>query len=414
MDLREQRGALLRLAIVVVVGLVVADLFGALDTVLVVLSLVVMIILHEFGHFVAAKRAGMKVSEFFVGFGPRLWAVTKGETTYGIKVLPLGGYCRIIGMTNAEVVDPADEPRAYRNQSTWRRLTVACAGSFVHFVLALVLLFILFIGPGDIGNFVTDPPANNPIAAVDGFTTGKSPAQQAGLEPGDRLVAINGLHFSTWDQVSAYLKTRPGQTVTLTIERHGRMLTLAPVVLANGAKVILTGTKAPLYNKPTGLLGIEVSSVVKFGFAGSVEHAGTSFGSTVVYSVTAIGHVVGNFSGYVNMIRNSKAAATGKRFVSPVGVVVLAHEATQIGWSEVLYLLILINIFVGIFNMVPLLPMDGGHVVIALYEKVRSLWARQPYHADVNKMAPVVYVVFAVLLFYAVTAMFMDLRQVLS
>jgi len=93
---------------------------------------------------------------------------------------------------------------------------------------------------------------------------------------------------------------------------------------------------------------------------------------------------------------------------------VLAHEATEIGWSEVLYLLILINIFVGLFNMVPLLPMDGGHVVIALYEKVRSLWARQPYHADVNKMAPVVYVVFAVLLFYAVTAMFMDLRQVLS
>lgn len=111
MDQREQTGALLRLAVVVAAGLIVAELFGALATVLVVLALLVMIVLHELGHFVAAKRAGMKVSEFFVGFGPRLWSVRKGETTYGIKALPLGGYCRIIGMTNVEKVAPADEPR---------------------------------------------------------------------------------------------------------------------------------------------------------------------------------------------------------------------------------------------------------------------------------------------------------------
>ena len=106
MDQREQRGALLRLALIVVSGLVVAAYFGALATVLVVLGLLVMIVLHEFGHFVAAKRAGMKVTEFFVGFGPRVWSVTKGETTYGIKALPLGGYCRIIGMTNVEEGGP--------------------------------------------------------------------------------------------------------------------------------------------------------------------------------------------------------------------------------------------------------------------------------------------------------------------
>ncbi len=130
MDPREQRAALLRLAIVVIAGLVVAAYFGALATVLVVLGLILMIVLHEFGHFVAAKRAGMKVTEFFVGFGPRLWSVTKGETTYGVKALPLGGYCRIIGMTNVEEVDPADEPRAYRNQPTWRRADRCFSGLF--------------------------------------------------------------------------------------------------------------------------------------------------------------------------------------------------------------------------------------------------------------------------------------------
>jgi len=412
-DLREQRGALLRLGVVLAAGLVVAQLFGALATVLVVLSLVVMIILHEFGHFVAAKRAGMKVTEFYVGFGPRLWSVTKGETTYGVKALPFGGYCRITGMTSAERVDPADEPRAYRNQPTWRRLTVACAGSFVHFVLAFVMLFILFIGPGDIGNFVA-PPADSPVQSVSSFTTGESPAQQAGLRPGDRIVAVNGHHFATWDQLSAYLRAHPGLTVVLTVERGGRMVVLRPVVLANGAKVVVSGYKTPFYTTPTGLLGVVPSDVVRFGLMGAIEHSGTAFGSTVAYSVTAIGRVIADFGTYLKDIESPQAAATNPRFVSPVGVVVLAHEATQVGWSEVLYLLILINIFIGIFNMAPLLPMDGGHVVIALYEKVRSTWARRPYHADVNKMAPVVYAVFAVLFFYAVTALFMDLRQAFS
>ena len=277
MDDHEQRGALLRLGFVVVAGLVVAAFFGAFETVLVVLALLVMIVLHEFGHFVAAKRAGMKVSEFFVGFGPRLWAVTKGETTYGIKALPLGGYCRIIGMTNVEQVDPADEPRAYRNQPTWRRLTVALAGSFVHFVIAFVLLVVLFIGPGDIGNFIANPAASNPIAAVDSFTSGPSPAQIAGLRPGDSIIAVNGHHFARWDELTSYLRARPGQKVALTIKRDGRTFTTS-TVLANGSKVIVKGETSPVYTKPTGLLGIEAGPV-RLGILGSIGQAGSSFGA---------------------------------------------------------------------------------------------------------------------------------------
>jgi membrane-associated protease RseP (regulator of RpoE activity) len=416
MDQREQRGALLRLAVVVVAGLVVAQLFGALATVLVVLALLVVIVLHELGHFVAAKRAGMKVSEFFVGFGPRLWAVRKGETTYGIKALPLGGYCRIIGMTNVEKVDPADEPRAYRNQPTWRRLTVACAGSFVHFVLAFLMLVFLFLGPGDIGNFVSNPPSDSPVAAVEGFAGGPSPAQLAGLKAGDRITAVNGRHFSGWEQLTAYLRARPGQRVALTIERAGHSF-VTSLVLANGAQVRLKGQKAPLDAKPTGLLGIEIQpSPVRFGLLGSIEHAGRAFGATAVTSVSGLGRVVSDFGGYTHMLASQKAAdsPTAERFVSPVGVVRLANQATRIGLSEVLYLLVLINIFVGIFNMLPLLPFDGGHVAIAIYEKLRSLRSKRPYHADVNKLAPVLYAVLAVLAFYAVSSLFLDLRDVLS
>ncbi|HYA45347.1 MAG TPA: site-2 protease family protein, partial [Acidimicrobiales bacterium] len=268
MDQREQRSALLRLALVVVCGLVAASILGALDTVLVVLALLFMIVLHEFGHFVTAKLAGMKVSEFFVGFGPRLWAVQKGETTYGVKALPLGGYCRILGMTNVEEVDPAEEPRAYRSRPTWRRLSVAVAGSFMHFLMAFVLLTVLFFGPGDVGNFIANPPSDNPIAVVDHFTKGKSPAQQAGLRPGDRILAVNGLHFAGWDELTAYLRAHPGKEVVLTIGRSGRTFRTA-TVLADGSRVVIAGERSPVYSKPTGLLGIETGPV-RYGFVGSV------------------------------------------------------------------------------------------------------------------------------------------------
>src|SRR5208282_2254501 len=120
----------------------------------VVLALVAMVMLHEFGHFATAKWSGMKVTEFFVGFGPRLWSLRRGETEYGIKALPLGGYCRIIGMNNLEEVDPADEPRTYRQAPVWRRLSVALAGSAMHFLIAICLLFTMFFWTGDRGAYL--------------------------------------------------------------------------------------------------------------------------------------------------------------------------------------------------------------------------------------------------------------------
>ena len=121
---------------------------GAFPFVLVVIALIVMIMLHELGHFLTAKWSGMKVTEFFLGFGPRLWSVRKGETEYGVKAIPAGGYVRIIGMSNLEEVDPADEPRTYRQQPFPRRLSVAVAGSTMHFIIAFVLLFVLLTGGG--------------------------------------------------------------------------------------------------------------------------------------------------------------------------------------------------------------------------------------------------------------------------
>ena len=227
-------------------------------------------------------------------------------------------------------------------------------------------------------------------------------------------MAVNGHRFSSWEGLVDYLRVRPDKRVTLTVDRGGRDF-VTTTVLANGAKVLVEGDKKPVYTKPTGLLGIEAGPV-RFGLIGSVEHAGTTFGSTAVTAVSRLGSRIADVGSYLNMLGSQKAAdsPTAVRFLSPVGVVVQANRATEIGWSEVLYLLIVINIFVGIFNLVPLPPLDGGHVAIALYEKARSLRTKRPYHADINKLMPVAYAMVALILFYGVSSLFLDLRDLLT
>ena len=182
----------------------------------VILALFVMIMLHELGHFVAAKRSGMKVTEFFVGFGPRLWSVKRGETEYGVKAVPLGGYCRIIGMTNLEEVDPADEPRAYRNKKTGPKVLVAAAGPAVHFILAIFLMFSILYFAGDY---------RHQRATLTLAQTSQG-AADAGLKPGDKVVAVNGTAVTEWAQVQDLINppkdpAKPGEVVRFLVQRDG-------------------------------------------------------------------------------------------------------------------------------------------------------------------------------------------------
>jgi len=144
----DNRAALFRLGLILAAGVFAATITGVEKTVAVVFAVVLMVMLHELGHFATAKWTGMKVTEFFFGFGKRLWSVNKGETEYGVKAIPAGGYVKIIGMHNLDPVEPEDEPHAYRNQPTWARVLVTSAGSMMHFLLAFLMLFALnaFVG----------------------------------------------------------------------------------------------------------------------------------------------------------------------------------------------------------------------------------------------------------------------------
>jgi membrane-associated protease RseP (regulator of RpoE activity) len=495
--------ALIRPLLVLAAILLVGYLAGVEQTVILVLALLTCIVLHELGHYLTAKWGHIKVTEFFVGFGPRLWAIRRGETEYGVRALPLGGYCRIIGMHNLEEVDPADEARTYRQAPLWRRLSVAVAGSTMHFLIAICLLFALFFWVGDNGNYLTTLPANQPIVNIDALTNGsgpttthlRSPAQEAGFKVGDRVVSINGHRFADYNAMHAFIQAHAGQRLAVTVQRDGHEVALHPVpvnlltlvapasspivsVAAGGSSiqtsepfrvgdriVSVEGHHFPNFEelrsfvaarpgqdlavvvrragstvdlgripvklstlqvagpqgsaqqiaRPDGFLGIEVSPTVHSSFGASLSAAAGAWVHVSALTLGAFGHLVTlhGITTYVHALTNQQVADSPTdqvRFSSPVGVVRLFHQASTDGAATELWLLAVINISVGLFNLIPLLPLDGGHVAIALYEGARSRRGRR-YHADVAKLLPLLYLTIGVLGFLALSSLFLDLRD---
>ncbi len=396
----ERRRAITYVVLAVAAAVVLAvakpNLFG---TIAVILSFFVMIMLHEFGHFVMAKRAGMKVTEFFIGFGPRVWSVQKGETEYGLKAFPLGGYCRIIGMTNLEEVDPEDEPRAYRSKRFLPKLGVAVAGSTMHFLIALVLIFIVLSAGGDV---FSNPTANTVVSSVEG------PAAAANMHPGDRIISIAGQPVRTWDDAVRVIQKRPGQTVPMVVERVGATLTIS----------VHLGARSPYVDGRVGYAGMSTKAhFVRPGVLKSVALTPVREFQIGKQSIGALGHIfspAGVHSYLQNFSKSPPKAAAKDRPVSVVGFGRLASQAVAAGWVQTLLLLILINMFVGIFNLVPLLPFDGGHAAIAIYEWIASGVRRRRVQVDVAKLMPLTFVVLAVLGFLFLSTLFLDVNHPLA
>jgi membrane-associated protease RseP (regulator of RpoE activity) len=374
-------------AIVVLVALAVVT--GYVDLLIVVASIIVIVMLHELGHFLAAKHGGMKVTEYFVGFGPRLWSFRRGETEYGIKALPLGGYVKIPGMTNLEEVDPADEGRVYRDKPFPARLLVAVAGSAVHFLLAFVLLWVLLA-------FVGVPNANQvQIQGLHAVGAQASPAGAGGVRPGDIVVSVDGKAVGgNLSTLTSAIQHHPDQPVTLVVDRNGarRTLTVTP---ANGRTDTEKGAVAPPGTAPYGLIGVSLGSPVQTRSPlRAVASTGSELGRVTWASMTGIGHLFSfdgisqRFSQVTSAKAASQAAANGTRAQSIVGIGQTATDALQAGVGDFLYILIVINIFFGVFNLFPMLPLDGGHVAIAVYERIRTGRRTVMYHADVAKLMP--------------------------
>jgi membrane-associated protease RseP (regulator of RpoE activity) len=368
-----------------------------------VAALLFSIMLHEAGHFATAKKFRMKVTQFFVGFGQTLWSTRKGETEYGVKAIPLGGFVKITGMTALEDIDPADEERSFRRQPGWQRAIVLAAGSFMHFALAFFLLIVLAIGVGlendnstKIGIVGSCIPANA-AAAVSGSCRGSlgvAPARQAGIRPGDTIIAIAGTRVRTWTQLGAAIRAQPaGKPLTITVLRDGRRL----VLHASPAKV--PGRKG-------SYLGIDNAALFQpLGPLRAVSYAGSTFGQVLAGSVAAVGHLP---AAIPDLFAKDRAKTPAGQVSSVVGVggltaqVVAAKDGWQTKVQIVLLIIISLNIFVGLFNLLPLLPLDGGHLAVVIYERARAWLARlrgqpDPGLVDMRKLVPVSVGVFALL-----------------
>lgn len=396
------------LIVAIVVGM--SLYFNIAKTLAVVLALILMIMVHELGHFATAKWSGMKVTEYFLGFGPRIWSIRRGETEYGVKVIPAGGYVKIVGMTNLESIDPADEPRAYRNASYPRRLLVSAAGSIMHFIMAYLILVVLFAFVG-VANL-----SKAQIVSVATFPKTVAPAAIAGLRAGDIVVSVNHKPVGSIDNLVAQIQDSVGRSMVLGVDR-GRNVIYRSVdpVRAGTIEQGLTPSAASL-----GVIGVRLSEPVQtVGILASLGRPFAVIGGYSATTITALGsHFSPNgISKYVSALSHPSSTSSGSgasvRFESPVGIVRLASQAANVGLGAVLTLLFSINIFVGIFNMVPLLPLDGGHVLVATYERIRSRRGKN-YHADMLKLIPVTYGVLLVIVLLGVTALYLDLTHPLA
>jgi membrane-associated protease RseP (regulator of RpoE activity) len=404
---------LLRLAVAVAAIVTVFLLLGLGPLLIVIVAIIVMVMVHELGHFATAKWSHMKVTEYFVGFGPRLWSIRRGETDYGVKAIPAGGYVKIPGMSNLEEIDSADEPRTYRQQPFHNRIIVASAGSFMHFLMAFLLAYgaLLYFGT----------PTSAVQVQIAGFShwagRAQTAAQQAGLRQGDVVVAVDGHPLSGPDQFTDVVNRSVGKPVRLTVERDGRLLHLT-VTPATGHRVGAEGEALGASTgkeKTVGLIGVTTNVNPVFASEGPIRSLGTSVidvGHDTALTVRSIPEAIGSL---YSSVTSSKAAAqsaeNGTRAESIVGAVRTATQAEQNGILYLIEILIALNIVFGILNMLPMLPLDGGHVAIAVYERIRTRKGQPYYQADVAKLLPVVYAFSAVLLVVVVSALYLDIAH---
>ncbi|MEW2502295.1 M50 family metallopeptidase [Amycolatopsis sp. CA-161197] len=356
-----------------------------IGVVLFALGICISVALHEAGHMVTAKMFGMKVRRYFIGFGPTIFSFKRGETEYGAKWIPLGGFCDIAGMTALDEVTPDEAPRAMWRFKTWKRTVVMSAGSITHFILGFIVLYLMSVTMG-LPNIAA---ASEPVQPVIQSTScaraatttqqlsdtscppgAPTPAATAGIKAGDKIVSVAGKPTASWTDVLQVVQAAKGPT-PISVQRGGQTLNLVvdiPSVQRLGAdgkvhEVGMMGASTvipPLYLHYNGITGIGAT----FSFTGDM------FAQTAQRLVEFPERIPAVVSAIFGGERDPNTP------VSVVGASRIGGEAVEQGlWQIFFFLLASLNFFIGVFNLLPLLPLDGGHIAVVWYEKVRD-WLR--------------------------------------
>lgn len=407
-----------------------------LGTLLFVLGLLFSIAWHELGHLSTAKLFGIRVPQYMVGFGRTVWSRKKGETEYGLKAIPLGGYIRMIGMfppgadgrvtqrstspwrsmiedareASYEEIKPGDEDRMFYTRKPWKRVIVMFAGPFMNLILAVVLYLVLFMAIGVQMAVPTVGSVSQCVVAAGKATdtcpadAPASPAAAAGLRAGDTVRSFDGEAITSYPQLQADIRKSPGRTVPIVVERGGQQLTLNATLTSNTvAKLDKDGNQVKDETVTAGFLGFAPASAVEHLTVGeSVDQ----MASMAKHSATALVALPGKVPGLWHAIVSDDPRPAD----SPMGMVGAARLGGEVFSMDVplsfqltfmVRLLAMINLSLFLFNMLPLLPLDGGHIAGALWESLRRKAAAllrrpDPGPFDVARLMPAAYVVAAV------------------
>lgn len=338
--------------------------------------------LHEFGHFITAKKFGMKVDRFFIGFGRPIWSVRRGETEYGLAWIPAGGYVRIAGMNPFEDVPEEDRGRIFKAKKAWQRAIVLAAGSTMHFLIAFVMLAALLMTAG-----VPDGDATRNVFEVEPGT----PAAQAGFEPGDTILSVDGTRVETWDEARDIIRSNPGETIPFVVRRDGQEKTLNATLASSNSR-----------GEEVGFLGVAPDlETVKRGPGEAVWQSAKFIPFASWESLKALGRIVtpSSFAQMFDVLRgNAERDPEG-----PASLVGVTRAAGQSDMATLLFLFVGFNIFIGVANLLPLPPLDGGHLAVLAYEKIRKR------DVDMRKLIPVSATVIAVFVGLFVLSLAMDI-----
>jgi len=364
-----------------------------------VVALLLSVMIHEAGHYLTAKRFGMKVTEFFVGFGQKIWSTQRGETEFGVKAIPAGGYCRIAGMTPREELSEADADRAFVKAGVTQRLIVLGAGSFLHFVIGFVLLLTLFsaIGVTSLTNQVERVSDCIPQTATEVCSSKStpSPAKNAGILAGDQIISINGVEYTEWAQAVRVIRSSAGKQLDITVNRNGGLI-----------DILVTPAFRDLDGEKIGVIGV-VNKVgtVTYAPIPAVIKAGSFTIEILQNSLTALISLPSKIPDLINQtFGNEERDPEG--LVGVVGVARVSGETAETkaltGREKIATFVLIIaslNLFVGMFNLLPLLPLDGGHMAVAIADGVRNTRAKakglaKPAPFDVERLTPITMVVF--------------------
>lgn len=379
------------LAGLVIIGLLVWLGLSNIWSLVLVIGLLVSVFLHEVGHFVTAGWAGMKRTQFFMGFGPKIWSFHRRGVEYGVRLLPLGAFVRIVGMNNLDPVEPGDEDVAYSAKPYRWRMLVITAGSIMHVIIAVVLMFTVYA----VGGRYQETDRLEVTVVTEGM-----PAAEAGLRLGDRITALDGVAVSSPAELrSEVTGNAVGDTVRIDFVRDGMAMTTEATLAdrGDGQNVAFLGVGTDNYGRVKGSILDSSGHVLGDLWRGMGQTFNGIF--TVLNPVNQW-----------DQITNSEADPA-KRPTTVVGVTQVAGRIGQHeGLFGILEVLAAVNIFVGLFNLIPLLPFDGGHAAIATYERLRSRRGAV-YRADVEKMWPVTVVVLMLLMALTFTGLYLDITR---